>query len=88
MKLAGADDPATAADDERNQTRERVAAMRPTLFVWRIVALAAVRHVKSACRIFSKLNLDQKREVISQFQKEVADAEARITEGSQAQAIT
>jgi hypothetical protein len=41
---------------------------------------AAVRHVKSACRIFSKLNLDQKREVISQFQKEVADAEARVAD--------
>jgi hypothetical protein len=75
MKLAGADDPQAALDAEREAARNRMKAGAETKKLLHLVER------------LTKLNLDQKREVISHLQKEVSDEESRVAEGSQAPAI-
>jgi hypothetical protein len=75
MKLAGADDPDAALEDERKTRREQMATCATQKVLGRIVER------------FMKLNLDHKRAVIAQLQKEVSDEEARVAEGSQAPAL-
>lgn len=70
MKLAGAADPAAALEEERRAARERMSMSR-------------TKNVRALVERFMKLNLDHKREVIAQFQKEVADEEAHAAQDPQ-----
>jgi hypothetical protein len=67
MKMAASPDPEAALEHERAETRERVAQIRKnTTYVRRILIE------------LSNLDLDQKRAVVAQLQKEISDAEASV----------
>lgn len=68
MKMASSNDPEAALAAERDETRVRVNRKRA---------------VRAFLTVFSELDLDQKRAVVAQLQKEISDAEASAAEEPQ-----